>query len=235
MRAGDIMTTQVVTVGPDAHIGEIAKLLLERRVSAVPVVGPDGGVLGVVSEGDLMRRPEIGTERHRSWWLSLLAGADELAHAYVKSHGLRARDVMSRPAVTVGEDAPLGEVARILEERRIKRVPVVRDDGGLTGIVSRADLLRALAARATAAPGGSSPDDRAIRERLLQTMKGLGFHGVAPLGLINVVVTDGVVHLWGLVRSEEQRHALRVAAETTPGVRSVEDHMSIEPLWTGVD
>src|SRR3972149_2283575 len=146
MHAKDVMTTQVVTVSLDAPVAEIAKQLVQRRISAVPVVDADGRPVGIVSEGDLMRRPETGGERHPSWWLALVAEAETQDREYVKSHGGRARDVMTRDLVTVTEEASLEEIATLLEKHRIKRVPVVRE-GKLVGIVSRANLLQGIVAR----------------------------------------------------------------------------------------
>jgi CBS domain-containing protein len=230
MVARDVMTADVVTVSAETAVPEIAALLLEHRISAVPVVDAKGGLLGIVSEGDLMRRPEAGTEvRRRSWWLRLFSDQADLARDFVKTHGLRATDVMTREVVTVGDDTPLAAIAQILEERRIKRVPVVRGER-LVGIVSRADLLRAVAARwprSDAAAG--KPDDRAIRERLLETIRSAEWVTDA---FVNVMVTDGVVHLWGVIESDVQRDALRVAAERIPGVRAVEDHLGNLPPWS---
>ncbi len=225
MLARDVMTTAVATVSPDTPVPEIATLLLDRHISAVPVVDTDNQILGIVSEGDLIHRAESDTERRRSWWLDLLTGAEERAREYVRTHGRRAADVMTRDVVTVGEDAALGEVAELLERRRIKRVPVVRD-GRLVGIISRADLLRGLAAGRATAQAPVTADDRAIREQLLRE---LDAQGLVPTRHVSVVVTDGVVHLWGLVDSPEQARAVRIAAETIPGVRAVEDHLVILP------
>jgi CBS domain-containing protein len=230
MLAKDVMTRQVVTVPPDASVPEIAKLLLERRISAVPVVAADGRVLGIVSEGDLIRRPEVGGARRRPWWLSLLTGSGNDPAEYVKAHGGQAADVMTRQVVTVTEDTPAGDIARLLEERRIKRVPVLRR-GRLVGIVSRADLLRGLASTRARSRRTGRASDRAIREKLI---KRLAREPWAPLGQINVVVTDGVVHLWGLVDSAEQRRALQVAAREISGVRAVEDHLGeVAPYLRG--
>jgi CBS domain-containing protein len=227
MVARDVMTKRVVTVGPETPVQKIAQLLLERRISAVPVVDGEGRILGIVSEGDLIRRPEIGASPRRSWWLALLGDVEEGAAEYVKTHGGRARDVMTAKVITVAEDAPLGEIARLLEERRIKRVPVVRR-GKLVGIVSRADLLRALASAKARPRRGAKPTDQTIREKLLGVLE---HEGWASLGPVNVTVTDGIVHLWGLIDSEEQRRALRVAAEGITGVRAVEDHLGTVPPY----
>ena len=137
MQAKDVMTTDVVTVAPDTEVSDIARLLLERHISALPVVDGDGGVVGIVSEGDLLHRRETDTEKHRNWWLGFLVGNEQRAAEYSKSHGTKASEIMSREVVTVNEDAQLGDIAELLEIRRIKRVPVLRD-GKLVGIVSRA-------------------------------------------------------------------------------------------------
>jgi CBS-domain-containing membrane protein len=226
MVAKDIMTTGVVTITPETPVSEIARLLLAHRISATPVVDADGRLRGIVSEGDLMRRRETGTERPRSWWLELFGGAGDLARDYVKTHGQRAADVMTTSVVTVEEDTSLAEIARLLEERRIKRVPVLRD-GRVVGIVSRADLLRGLASRTPAHPPVSE-DDRTLRAGVLRELEAAG---VVPLAYVNVVVTDGVVHLWGLVEDEEQRRACLVAAQSVPGVRAVEDHLGWVPPY----
>ncbi len=227
MHAKDIMTTTVATVGPEARVEEIADLLLQRRISAVPVVGAEGELLGIVSEGDLMQRAESGTERHHSWWLSLLASAEEQARDYIKSHSHLARDVMTRSVVTVDEDTPIGEVARLLEQHRIKRVPVL-DDGKIVGIISRANLLHGLAAQKDRPPLAASADDRTIREMILKTLMTESW---ASHGSIKVIVSDGKVELWGFVGSEQERHAIKVGVESVPGVREVEDHLGMVPPY----
>jgi CBS domain-containing protein len=229
MVARDVMTADVVTITPETAVPEVAALLLKHRISAAPVVDAKDGILGIVSEGDLMRRPEVGTERRRrSWWLILFGDQGDLAREFVKTHGLRAADVMTREVVTVTDDTPLPVIAQLLEERRIKRVPVVRE-GRLIGIVSRADLLRALAVRKSPPEPVAKPDDRAIREQLLETIHPAEWVTDA---FVNAMVTDGVVHLWGVVESDAQRDALRVAAERIPGVRAVEDHLGRLPPWS---
>lgn len=222
MQARDVMQTNVVTVMPEMPVREIAEQLLANRISAVPVVDEQGRVVGIVSEGDLMRRPESGTERHPSWWLRLFASPEERAITYVKSHGGHARDVMTQPVVSVGEDASLEEIAELLEKQHIKRVPVLRE-GKLCGIVSRADLLRGLVAR-QAAPAVSAGD---------QTLKDAVEKALAETGvrsfLLSVVVAGGVVHLWGATESEAEKRAARVAAEGVPGVTSVRDEIRVLP------
>lgn len=221
MTAKDVMTTKVVAVGPEMPVNAIAALLLDRHISAVPVIDDDRRILGIVSEGDLMRRGE--TERWRSWWLAAFGDAEELARRFAKTHGQRAKDVMTREVVTITEETPLAKIAELLEEKRIKRVPVVRE-GRLVGIVSRADLLRGLAARGLKPMVPETQDDRAIRDQLLAVLKREPW---ADTHLLNIIVEQGIVHLWGFVRSEAERQALRVAAETIPGVRRVEDHLAL--------
>ena len=222
MLARDVMTTNVITVGPETSVRDIARQLVTSRISAVPVVDDDGQLVGLVSEGDLMRRPETGAARHPSWWLRLLAEPETSARDYVKSHGLNARDVMTRDVVTIAEDASLEDVATLLEGYRIKRVPVVRD-GKVVGIVSRANLLHGLVARG---PGTApSLDDRGLRDALDKAVADTGIRKE----FINIVVNDGVVRLWGAVETNAEKQALRVAAEGTPGVKDVEDHVGVLP------
>lgn len=231
MRAGDLMTPDVVTAGPEAAVDEIARLMLAHHISAVPVVDAAGRLLGIVSEGDLVRRVETATAGRRAWWLELLADPATLARDYVKTHSRRAADLMTPDVVTVGVDTPLEEVARLLERRRIKRVPVVRD-GRVVGIVSRADLVRGLAVRPSEPHPATAADDRAIRERVLAALRGQPWW----VGTYrNIVVVDGVVHLWGLARSQAERDAMRVAAETVPGVRGVEDHLMDWRAWSSAE
>ena len=174
MQARDVMTTNVVTVTPDVAVEEIARLLLERNISGVPVVDGDDAVLGIVSEGDLMRRPETGAAPRRSWWLEFAASSRWRAAEYIRSHGVTAGDIMTRDVVTVAETANMGEIAEILEERKIKRVPVVRD-GKLVGIVSRSNLLQALVARRKEISRAVSVDDHTIREEVLKTILDQGW------------------------------------------------------------
>ena len=167
MKAADVMTDGVVSVDPDLLVEQVAKLMLERGISAVPVIGAHGQLLGIVSEGDLMRRSEIGTQKRRSWWLNLLSDKPTLAADYTKERARKARDVMTHPVVSVEASASLPDIVELLEKHKIKRVPVV-SEGRVVGIVSRANLLRAFASRASKAPAAVATDDSAIRERLLK-------------------------------------------------------------------
>ena len=222
MQARDIMTRNVVTVGPETPVQSVAALLVEHRISGLPVVDAENRVVGIVSEGDLCRRVELGTERRRGRWLEFLTDKTELALDYVRAHGQTAADVMTTKIVQVAPDTPISEVADLFEARRIKRVPVV-DHGTLVGIVSRSNLVQAIAAfRPPAAPTDAS--DRTIRMNVLKE------YADRPWGLhsgSNVVVHDGVVHLWGVVDTEEERAALRVAAKSVAGVKAVENHTTL--------
>ena len=227
MLARDIMTTKVVSVAPDTPVEEIAKLLLEAHVSAVPVVDSEGHPLGIVSEGDLILRDDEDSKPRRSWWLEMLTRPEDQARDFIKWHGHKAKDVMSSELVTVDVDASHGEIARLLEERRIKRVPVLAN-GKLVGIVSRADLLRGLAAHGERIPQLHTPDDRAIRERIQELVM---HEDWITYGTLNAIVANGVVDLWGLVDSEEERRALKIAVEEIPGVTKVEDHLGLIPPY----
>ena len=221
MLARDIMTTSVVTSGLDTPVSEIAKTLLDNRISGVPIVDENGKLVGIVSEGDLMRRPDLGTEHHRSWWLALFGNADRTAE-YIKSHGQKARDVMTSDVMTVDTDTAVGDIASVLEKNRIKRVPVLKD-GELVGLVSRANLLHALTSRdrGKTVSGG----DASIRSALMSAMKEAGLQ----THLINLVVADGVVHVYGILRSETEKIAVRVAADNVDGINGLEDETSVLP------
>lgn len=223
MNAADIMTPSVVFADPDLSVGEIAKLMLTRNVSAVPVLDRSHRLIGIVSEGDLMHRVELGTERRRSWWLRMLIGDDALARDFVQSHGRKARDVMTRTVISVNEDTPIEDIVATLEQNRIKRVPVMRD-GRVVGIISRANLLRAFASRATEDAAQPTVDDRETRSRILAALKREPWWNDATC---NVIVSDGIAHLWGTTESPEQREALRVVAERTAGVRGVKNHVNV--------
>lgn len=221
MRAADVMMSEVITVGEDASVQEAARLMAEHGISAVPVVDRDKRVVGMVSEGDLLHRAETGTERRRSWWLDMVASANQLAGEYVKSHSGCVKDVMTRDVISVTEETGVADIAILLETNRIKRVPVLLD-GRLVGIVSRANLVRALAMTINERPSGAEADDRAIRDRLLAELKAQKWAEVSPA---NITVKDGVVHFWSSYYSDQEKRALVVAAESIPGVRRVEDHM----------
>ncbi|WP_311768783.1 CBS domain-containing protein [Burkholderia sp. Bp9099] len=213
MWARDVMTTSVISATPEMSIREVAKLLAEHAISAVPVADVYGRLIGIVSEGDLVRRVELGAGvRRRSWWLELLASSTEPASEYVREHAQKMKDLMSVDVVTVHEDTPLSEVADLLERYRIKRVPVVKDDE-VTGLVSRADLVRALASETRTEQSLVPRADVEIREAILKAMSGQ--RGALSRG--QAIVKNGHVHLWGVIFSEEERKAVCVNAQTVPG------------------
>jgi len=223
MRASDVMVRAVVTVSPDTTVEALARLMINLRIGGVPVLEKDGVLVGIVSEGDLLRRVEIETERHRPRWSEQFSSNSQRATEYIKSHARRVRDIMTREVFTVDAAATLGEIADLLEARKIKRVPVVHD-GKVVGIVSRADLLKVLASG-----GIGTPDEEADRTIRLQLLVELRDQNWTDTTEDRVVVAKGIVHLWGLVRSEEERRALRIAAENTPGVSGIEDHTELAP------
>jgi CBS domain-containing protein len=216
------MTSPVVVVGLETRIEDVAAILLRHAISAVPVVDSSDRVVGIVSEGDLYRRPEAGTAPRRSTWLQIFAQPEEQARNYIKTHGRSARDVMTTPVVSVAEATDIADVAALLERHRIKRVPVIRD-GKVVGIVSRTNILQGLVARrdATAAAPASDVDKRKLLiEALRQTELPAAYH-------VNVVVYDSVAHLWGLVDTQAEADALRVAAEGVRGISRVENHIGL--------
>lgn len=224
MRAADVMVRNVITISPEGTVGEVADLLLAHRISALPIADADGKVVGLISEGDLLRRSEIGTERHRTQWLKWIKFQKTLAIDFVKSHSRRVSDVMTRHVISVEPDTPLDEVATILEENGIKRV-LVMDNGKLVGILTRANLVQALAA-AYKKIEPRRADDSAIRARITAQLEA---HSWAGRGVINVIVSNGAVDLWGVVDSDAESDAARVTAETVTGVRSVNNHLRTLP------
>ena len=225
MKARDVMTLAVFTVKPTTSVKDVARLFIERRISAVPVVDDQGKIVGIVSEGDLVHRSEISNQGRRPWWLDLMVRDKTLdAEEYIKAHAKRVADVMTRNVITAAPDTSLQEIAETLEKYGIKRLPIVRD-GKLVGIVSRANLVQAIATI------GSNLDvplsDATIREKVLTHLNKQDW---AHTALVNVTVNGGVVDLWGFIESDTERNAIRVAAEATPGVRAVNDHMTARPI-----
>jgi CBS domain-containing protein len=247
MRALDVMTKTVLTVSPKTTVQEAARLFADNHVSGAPVVDESGHVVGMVTEGDLLRRIETGTQKRRhAWWLELLASNRVLAQEYVREHAHRIEDVMNKELISVEETTELAIIADLLERNRIKRVPVLRD-GALVGIVSRSNLIRALASVSTATAPANAEADRKIRKTVIDDLNAKRWklapesaeadkkihtaivqelnHQRWALPAENVIVHDGIVHLWGVITSREQGHAMVVAAENVPGVKRVENHM----------
>jgi CBS domain-containing protein len=228
MKARDVMVSRVITVKPSASVREVAETLVKQHISAVPVVDDQGKPLGIVSEGDLLHRAEASTERRHSWWLTGLIGGDALASEYIKAHSRSVADVMTKQVITAAPDTPLHEIAALLERNSIKRVPIV-ENGRIVGIVSRANLVQALASNRKSLEAPVS--DREIREKILAELNGQPW---AHTALLNVTVNSGVVDVWGIAQSETERKAILVAAETVPGVRAVHDNMMKGPsTWAG--
>jgi len=214
MKASDVMTVGAATIRSDASAPEAARLMLQYAISGLPVVDAAGHVVGIITEGDFLRRTETGTERqHRPRWLEVLLGPGRLADEYVHSHSRKVEEVMTRQVVTVAEETPVDEIARLMERHRIKRV-----NNTVVGIVSRANLLRGLARLADQAPAATA-NDLAIREQILTELDAQVWGRRAP---IDVTVRNGIVQLWGPVADERVAQALRVAAENVPGVKGVE-------------
>ena len=222
MQAKDIMTASVATVRPDTEISEIAKQLLARNISAMPVVVDQDRVVGIVSEGDLMRRSENGTERQRSWWIRAFAEPEVRARDYIKTHGMCAKDIMSRNVISVSEDTSLADIAETLEKRHIKRVTVMRDEK-LVGIVSRANLLQGLVA--AGAKTAATASDRDLRTAIENAASKAGLNDQH----VSVVVADGVATLWGMAETATERSALGIAAKRVAGVSRVENNINIMP------
>jgi CBS domain-containing protein len=226
MKAKDVMTEHVITVAPNASIVEALQLMLQNRISGLPVVDRSGNLVGIVTEGDFLRRVETGTERRRPRWVEFILGPGAIAKDYVHTHARRIDEVMTAEVETVGEDTALEDVVALMENRRVKRVPVM---GGtkLVGIVSRANLLHALATLSREVePGAKS--DATIRAAVLAELDRQSW---APRHMIDVVVRNGVVELWGTVIDPDQRDAARVVAETVPGVTAVKCHIVwVEPM-----
>jgi CBS domain-containing protein len=220
MNARDVMVQDVVTVGPDEDVAKALQLLVDHDISALPVVDGERRVIGILSEADLLHREKIGTEKHRAWWLEAVTPASVLALDYAKSHGRKVVELMSENIISADENTSLSELANILEKNRIKRVPILKD-GKLVGIVSRSNLIQALAS-APSQPENDQLADRGIRSAILAR---LAEQSWTDFGERNIVVTNGVVILWGLVGSPEEHKALLALAESVPGVREVSDEM----------
>jgi CBS domain-containing protein len=224
MRVRDAMSANVISVAAQATILEAARTMLRNRVSGLPVVDAEGQLVGMVTEGDFLRRSEIGTERRRPRWLEFVLGPGRMAEDYVRAAGRKVEDVMTRDPVTVREDDDLETVVELMERRRVKRFPVLRD-GKIVGIVSRANLMRALVSLAPTeeAPAGGDP---AIRELIVAAFAKQPW---APH--VNVVVKESVAELWGTITDERERQACIVTTENVAGVRAVHDHLVwVEPI-----
>jgi CBS domain-containing protein len=223
MLARDIMTTDVCSFAPDTPVPEAAEQLVRLRISGAPVVDATGRVIGVMSEGDLIRRAELGTEREWSGWREFLTAKRTLAHEFIRSHGTRVGDIMTAPVWTVDEDTSLAEIAEMFEKKNIRRAPVVRE-GKLVGIVTRADMVRALLRCWAEAHPQAPVDDESIRHAILEHARSERWSDTA---MLNVEVRNGAVDLYGVADSEDVARALQVLAESMPGVKRVQNHLQM--------
>lgn len=228
MIAADVMTRNVLSVAPDATIDDAAQQMLSRGISGLFVVDAKGELAGIVTEGDLLRRDELGTQRHRPWWLRMLVSPGKQAADFTRTHGRRVSDVMTESVISVPTDAALEKVVALMEENRIKRVAVT-DKGRVVGVISRSDLLRALVSRSRSAPPVAA-DDRSLRKAIEDALETQSW---APMTTVNVVVVEGVVDLWGTITDENERRAICVLAENVPGVKQVHDHMVFVEPYSG--
>jgi CBS domain-containing protein len=227
MRAHQIMTKGCISVTPSTTIEEAARIMLDRRISGLPVLDDLGNLIGIVSESDFLRRNEIGTGRKRPAWLQFFLGPGKAASEYVHERGRRVEDVMTRDPIVVDERTPLEEIVRPLEKNDIKRLPVT-SGRTLLGIVTRSNLLQAVASLAHEIPDPTADDDR-IRDRILRDVRHTEWK---PIGF-EVTVRKGVVHLHGLITTDQARQAAIVAAENTAGVEQVHDHLCLVDTWSG--
>ena len=231
MKAGDVMTRTVTVVRAETSVVDALQLMLECRISGLPVVNDHRVVIGMLTEGDFLRRAELGTERQHSYWLALLLSPGRLADEYVASHSCKVGEVMTSPVVAVREDTPLAEVVDLMERRRIKRLPVTRN-GKLVGLVSRADLLRAFVAKSRdAEPTVAQLSDAQLEHRIAEEIERQPW---GPAASVHVNVVRGIADMQGVLSDDRERIALRVLVENMPGVTGVKDHLTtIEPI-TGV-
>jgi CBS domain-containing protein len=225
MRAHQIMTRKVITVVPDANIVDAANAMLLNHISGLPVVDDAGKLVGIVSQGDFIRRAEIGTQRKRGRWLKFLVGPGGAASDFVHERGRKVGEIMTTEPCTVTENATLEDVVELMQRNNVKRLPVMRGDQ-LVGIVTRTNLLRAVAGLARDVPDPTVDDDH-IRNRIITSVERADW---APFGL-GVIVLNGVVHLSGVITNEHSRQATIVAAENVSGVTKVHDHLCwVEPM-----
>jgi len=225
MKASEIMTPDVISADPDATVLQAARHMLQHHISGLPVIDKTGALVGILSEGDFLRRRETHTDRRPSRWLEFLMGPGKLAAEYTHTHGSKVSEVMTTKMHTISEDTPLEKIVEMMERYRIKRVPVLRGKK-VVGIVTRANLMHAMVSLARGEPKAAT-SDAAIRQELLSELKSEKW---ALASMINVVVRGGVVELWGMIVDHRQREALIVAAENVRGVKEVKDHlMWVEP------
>ncbi len=224
MRVKDVMTENVICIAGDEPVLKAARLMLQNRISGLPVIDNDGELVGIVTEGDFLRRSELGTQRQRPKWLEFIVGPGQLAQEFTHSAGRKVEEIMTPDPRTIGEDETLEAVVETMERHHVKRLPVTRG-GRVVGIISRANLMHALASLTRDVPAPAA-GDAAIRDQILAA---IGKQDWAPR--INVIVKDGVAELHGVITDDRERAGLIVAAENVPGVKRVHDHLVwVEPM-----
>jgi CBS domain-containing protein len=230
MIVSDVMTRKVLSVSPDETVEHAVNLMLRYGISGLFVVDAKGTLVGVVTEGDLLRRDELGTERHRPWWLRVLVSPGKQALDFTRTHGRKVSDIMTPEVICVAIDTPLETVVETMEKQRIKRVAVT-EKGHMVGVVARSDLLRALLTHEREKqPPQAQDDDRTIRTHILADLESAAW---APLTTLNVTVASGVVDIWGTITNPDERRAICVMAENVPGVKGVHDHLVFVEPYTG--
>ncbi len=230
MIVSDVMTRKVLSVAPEETVEHAVQLMLRHGISGLFVVDDKGTLAGVVTEGDLLRRDELGTERHRPWWLRVLVSPGKQALDFTRAHGRRVSDIMTPEVISVGSDTTLEDVVELMEKQRIKRVAVT-ENGHMVGVVARSDLLRALLSHERdKKPPPTQEDDRTIRSEILAALEAASW---APMTTLNVVVASGIVDIWGTITNPDERRAICVMAENAPGVKTVHDHLVFVEPYTG--
>ncbi len=223
MRAGDIMTQEVISIAPEATVAEAAALMVKEHISGLPVIDADRRLVGIITEGDLLRRTEMGTAPGKPRWLEVLFGRNQIADQYIRSHSRRIEDLMTADVAVASEESELGDIVAIMQRRQVNRVPIVRGQS-VVGIVTRANLLYAMSLNP---PRPVTAGDREIKYRINEELRGRPWTAKQ----LQLAVHDGVVDVWGLITDERQRTALHVAIENVPGVRQIRDHLLWVSAW----
>jgi CBS domain-containing protein len=230
MIVSDVMTRKVLSVAPDDTVDNAVNLMLRHGISGLLVVDAQGTLAGVVTEGDLLRRDEIGTERHRPWWLRVLVSPGKQALDFTRTHGRKVSDIMTPEVICVDVATPLEEVVETMEKQRVKRLAVT-EKGHVVGVIARSDLLRALLSHEREnAPTATQQDDRTVRANILAALEAASW---APMTTLNVTVAKGVADVWGTITNADERRGICVIVENVPGVKEVHDHLVFVEPYTG--
>ena len=230
MIVSDVMTRKVLSVAPDDTVDNAVNLMLRHGISGLLVVDAQGTLAGVVTEGDLLRRDEIGTERHRPWWLRVLVSPGKQALDFTRTHGRKVSDIMTPEVICVDVATPLEEVVETMEKQRVKRLAVT-EKGHVVGVIARSDLLRALLSHERENVSTSTQqDDRTVRANILAALEAASW---APMTTLNVTVAKGVADVWGTITNADERRGICVIVENVPGVKEVHDHLVFVEPYTG--